>query len=75
MIEMLPPASLTMSPVMKKGEMTRGFPPFSTNLRWVSSMSGSPPMPEPTTTANRSRFSSVTGTPESSIAKWAAPIA
>ncbi len=32
-------------------------------------------MPEPTTTANRSRLASVTGTPASSIAKWAAPIA
>ena len=41
---------------MKKGEMTRGLPPLSTNLRCVSSMSGRPPMPEPTTTANRSRF-------------------
>ena len=32
-------------------------------------------MPEPTTTANRSRLPSVTGTPASSIAKWAAAIA
>ena len=72
---MLPPASLTMSPVMKNGEMTRGLLPLSMYLRCVSSMSGRPPIPEPTTTANRSLFASVTGTPESSIARWAAPIA
>ncbi len=60
---------------MKKGEMTRGFPPFSTYLRCVSSMIGSPPIPEPTTTAMRPRLASVTGRPASSIAKWAAPIA
>ena len=54
--------------------MTRGFPPFSTYFLCVSSMSGRPPMPEPTTMANRSRLSSVTGVPASSIAKCAAPI-
>ncbi len=72
---MLPPASLTISPVMKNGEMTRGLPPVSMNFLWVSSMSGRPPIPDPTTTANRSRFSSVTGTPESSMANWAAAMA
>jgi hypothetical protein len=75
LIEMFPAASLTMRPVMKNGEMTRGLFPPSTYLRIVSSMRGSPPMPEPTTTATRVRFSSVTGRPESSMAKWAAPIA
>ena len=30
LIEMLPPASFVMSPVMKNGEMTRGLPPPST---------------------------------------------
>ena len=30
LIEMFPAASLTMRPVMKKGEMTRGLPPLST---------------------------------------------
>jgi hypothetical protein len=75
LIEMLPAASLTMRPVMKKGEMTRALFPDSMNSFCVRSMSGSPPIPDPTMTAIRSRFSSVTGRPESSIAKWAAPIA
>jgi hypothetical protein len=75
LIEMLPAASLTMRPVMKNGEMTLGLSWLSTNARDVFSISGSPPMPEPMTTATRSRFPSLTGSPESSMAKWAAPIA
>ena len=57
LIEMLPAASLTMRPVMKKGEMTLGLPPLSTYFLCVSSMSGRPPIPEPTTTANALRGS------------------
>ena len=75
LIEMLPAASLTMSPVMKKGEMTFGLLSDSTYFLCVSSIRGRPPMPEPTTTAMRSRFASETGRPESSIAKCAAAIA
>ncbi len=75
LIEMFPAASFTMRPVMKNGEMTRGLLPLSTNSRCVFSISGRPPIPDPTTTAIRSRFSSLTGIPESSIAKRAAAIA
>ncbi len=72
-IETLPAASFAMSAVMKKGEMTRG--PLWRYLFCVSSMMGRPPMPDPMTTAIRSRLSSRTGRPESSIANCAAAIA
>ena len=70
---MLPAASLVISPGMKKGD-DRAWPAVLEMRFCVSSM-GKPPMPEPTTTAKRSRLASVTGTPASSMAKWAAPIA
>ena len=75
LIETCPAASLTMSAVMKNGEIIFGLPPLSKKRLEVSSMTFRPPIPEPITTAIRSRLPSVTGRPESSIAKWAAPIA
>src|SRR6267142_925822 len=63
MIERFPEIMLMMVLGMKNGEILRG-PPFSTSL-CVSSIIGSPPMPEPTLTPMRVALASVTSRPES----------
>src|SRR5216117_603172 len=63
MIDRFPEIMLIIVLGMKKGEILRG-PPFSTSL-CVSSIIGSPPMPEPILTPMRAALASVTSRPES----------
>ena len=72
-IETRPEHMFTMRPGMKNGLIRRG--PFSRTILCVSSMSGSPPIPEPMHTPTRSAFSGVTARPESVIASFAAATA
>jgi hypothetical protein len=57
---------LMIAPGIRNGEMRRA--PRALNSFWFSSISGSPPMPEPTMQPMRSRFASVISRPESLIA-------
>ena len=66
MIDRLPEIMLMMVPGMKKGEILRGPPPRKSLC--VSSIIGSPPMPEPMLMPMRSALASVTSMPESRIA-------
>jgi hypothetical protein len=63
MMDMCPEIMLMIEAGTKNGEMRRG--PRSTNSPCVSSMRGSPPMPEPMLTPMRSAFASVTCRPQS----------
>ncbi len=70
MIETVPAIMLMMEPGTKNGETRRG-PRFIISL-WLSSIIGSPPMPEPMTQPMRSRLASVTSMPLSRSASAAA---
>ena len=55
---------------MKNGEIRPG--PRSSRILWVRSMSGRPPMPEPTIAPTRSPSKPESRNPESSSAIWLA---
>ncbi len=66
MIDRLPEIMLMIAPGIMNGEIRRG--PRLTNSLWLSSISGRPPMPEPTMQPIDSRLASVISSPESRIA-------
>jgi hypothetical protein len=66
MMESCPAMRLMIEPGMKKGEILRG--PLASMVLCVSSISGSPPMPEPMHTPTCSRASRSKSSPESLIA-------
>lgn len=66
LIDRWPEIMLMIDAGTKNGEIRRG-PRLSSSV-CVTSIIGSPPMPEPTTTPTRSAFSSVTWKPLSCIA-------
>jgi hypothetical protein len=69
-IEIRPATMLMIEPGTKKGEMR--FGPFAIISRMLSSIIGSPPMPEPTFTPTRSALDSSIAKPASSSAIFVA---